>query len=120
EIHLATGFQNELFEHAGFPADLYAQIEQFCFGRCADERKDGETDTQFVYKTRKKALGEFKRQLWELETKDEILASQQSKMRFLFEQLGLSGNRAVVDRFVSAPERHRPAPESLKSLALRA
>ena len=28
---------------------------------CADERKDGETDTQFVYKTRKKALGTFKR-----------------------------------------------------------
>ena len=61
EIHLATGFQNALYEHEAFPADLYAEIEAFCHANCADERKAGETDTQFVYKTRKKALGAFKR-----------------------------------------------------------
>ena len=33
---------------------------------CADERKDGETEEQFLYKTRKKAIGPFKRQLWTL------------------------------------------------------
>ncbi len=37
------------------------------------------TDSQFVYTTRKKAIGPFKRQLWELATKDEILASQASE-----------------------------------------
>jgi fructose/tagatose bisphosphate aldolase len=115
EIHLATGFQNALYEHPAFPADIYASIETFCFEQCADERKDGETDTQFVYKTRKKALGEHKRQLWDLETKDEIIASQQAKMKFLFEQLGIPGNKAVVERFVTAPERHKPLPASLKS-----
>jgi fructose/tagatose bisphosphate aldolase len=120
EIHLATGFQNALYEHEAFPAELYAEIERFCFAECADERKDGETDTQFVYKTRKKALGEFKRRLWELETKDAIIASQEAKMRFLFEQLGITGNRPVVERFVSAPERHRPAPAGLRGVALRA
>jgi fructose/tagatose bisphosphate aldolase len=117
EIHLATGFQNALYEHEAFPAELYAEIERFCFEDCADERKDGETDTQFVYKTRKKALGQFKRRLWELETKDEIIASQQAKMAFLFDQLGIKGNREVVERFVSVPERHRPVPESLKATA---
>jgi fructose/tagatose bisphosphate aldolase len=120
EIHLATGFQNALYEHEAFPAELYAEIERFCFANCADERKDGETDTQFVYKTRKKALGQFKRQLWELESKEAIIASQQAKMRYLFEQLGITGNRAVVDRFVTVLERHKPAPTSLKSVALRA
>jgi hypothetical protein len=115
EIHLATGFQNALYEHPAFPADLYAKIEAFCFENCADERKDGETDTQFVYKTRKKALGTFKRELWDLATKDEIIASQQAKMKFLFEQLGIPGNKAVVDRFVTAPERHKPLPASLKA-----
>ena len=95
EIHLATGFQNALYEHPAFPADLHAKIEAFCFENCADERKDGETDTQFVYKTRKKALGTFKRELWDLETKDEIIASQQAKMKFLFEQLGIPGNKAT-------------------------
>ena len=115
EIHLATGFQNALYEHPAFPAELYAKIEAFCFETCADERKDGETDTQFVYKTRKKALGTFKRELWDLATKDEIIASQQAKMKFLFEQLGIPGNKAVVDRFVTTPERHKPLPASLKA-----
>jgi hypothetical protein len=40
-------------------------------------------------------------------------------MKFLFEQLGVTGNRAVVDRFVTAPERHKPVPASLKAVALR-
>jgi len=120
EIHLATGFQNALYEHEAFPADLHAEIERFCFSNCADERKEGETDTQFIYKTRKKALGEFKRRLWELETKDEIIASQQAKLHFLFEQLGISGNRALIEQIIRAPERHRPAPESLRSVALQA
>jgi fructose/tagatose bisphosphate aldolase len=114
EIHLATGFQNSLYEHPAFPADLYGKIEAFCVENCADERKAGETDTQFVYKTRKKALGTFKRELWDLAEKEEIIASQQAKMKFLFEQLAIPGNRALVDRFVTAPERHKPLPASLK------
>ena len=77
EIHLATGFQNMLYEHPAFPAELLREIEAFCFENCADERKPGESDDVFVYKTRKKALGPFKQQLWELSTKDEILADQQ-------------------------------------------
>ena len=31
-----------------------------------DERKATDTDEQFFYKSRKKALGPFKRQLWEM------------------------------------------------------
>jgi hypothetical protein len=117
EIHLATGFQNALYEHPAFPAELYAKVEQFCFAECADEHSEGQTDAQFVYKTRKKALGPIKRELWDLETKDEIIADQQAKMHYLFEQLGVSGNRATVERFVTIPERHRPAPASLKAPA---
>jgi fructose/tagatose bisphosphate aldolase len=115
EIHLATGFQNSLYEHPAFPAELYARVERYCHENLADEKSDAETDAQFVYKTRKKALGEFKRELWDLETKDQIIASQQAKMKFLFEQLGISGNRATVLKFVSAPERHRTPPASLSS-----
>ena len=80
EIHLATGFQNALYEHPAFPAALHREIEAWCFANAADERKPGQTDQQFVYTTRKKAIGPFKRQLWELETKDEILAAQRRKI----------------------------------------
>jgi hypothetical protein len=114
EIHLATGFQNSLYEHEAFPAELYAEIEAFCHANCADERKDGETETQFVYKTRKKALGQFKRQLWDLETKGEILAAQRRKIAYLFTELGVNDSRAMVDRYIQPVESHRPIPDALR------
>ena len=66
EIHLATGFQNALFEHPAFPAELHSEIEAWVFENALDERKPDQTDEQFVYTTRKKAIGPFKRQLWDL------------------------------------------------------
>ena len=97
EIHLATGFQNALYEHPAFPASLHREIEAWCFANAADERKPGQTDQQFVYTTRKKAIGPFKRQLWELETKDEILAAQRRKISYLFTELGVNDSRAMVE-----------------------
>ena len=44
------------------------EIDAWCRENAADERKDGQTDEQFLYTTRKKAIGPFKRQLWDLET----------------------------------------------------
>jgi fructose/tagatose bisphosphate aldolase len=114
EIHLATGFQNALYEHPDFPAALHAEIEGWCFANAADERSAGETDTQFVYKTRKKALGAHKRALWELSTKDAILASQAKHVTYLAQQLGVTGSREIVQRYVTAPVRHHPLPASLK------
>jgi len=113
EIHLATGFQNKLYEHPAFAHDLLAQIEAYCFANTADERKDGETDEQFIYKTRKKALGPFKRQLWELPTKDEILSAQRTEIEFLFDQLKVAGTAEYVAKYVDAIERHQPLPEAL-------
>ncbi len=114
EIHLATGFQNLLYEHPAFPAHLLREIEAWCDANTGDERKDGESQTQFFYKTRKKALGPFKRQLWELPAKDEILADQEKKFRFLFEQLAIPGTSEAVARYIRPLVQHRPLPESLK------
>ncbi|MER3418756.1 MAG: aldolase [Chloroflexota bacterium] len=117
EIHLATGFQNTLFDHPAFPPELRAEMEAWCFAHAADERKEGETDAQFVYKTRKKTIGPFKRQLWDLPTKDEILAVQAEKIGFLYDQLGVVGSRAMVDRYVAPVELHRPLPDALRAVA---
>jgi fructose/tagatose bisphosphate aldolase len=115
EIHLATGFQNLLFEHPAFPRDLLAEIERWCHENAADERKPGQTDEQFVYTTRKKAIGPFKRQLWDLPTKDEILAAQRRKIAFLLTELGVNGSEEMVQGFVRPVELHRPLPEALRS-----
>ena len=41
EIHLATGFQNALYEHPAFPESLHREIEAWCFETALDERKTG-------------------------------------------------------------------------------
>lgn len=113
EIHLATGFQNALYEHPAFPEELHRQIEAWCFANALDERKPDQTDQQFVYTTRKKALGPLKRQLWDLSTKDEILADQAKKIGFLFRELGVDGSRSMVDRYVTPVESHRVTQAAL-------
>jgi fructose/tagatose bisphosphate aldolase len=115
EIHLATGFQNALYEHPAFPAELHKAIEEWVFANCQDERKEGQTDIQFVYTGRKKAIGPFKRQLWDLPTKDAILASQAAKVDFLFKQLGTPGSRALVEKYVKPVEYHKPIPAAVKA-----
>jgi fructose/tagatose bisphosphate aldolase len=118
EIHLATGFQNLLYEHPAFPESLHEQIEHWCFANALDERKPDQTDQQFVYTTRKKAIGPFKRLLWDLESKDEILADQAKKIRFLCHELGVEGSRSMVDGYVTPVEWHRPMPTALSEALL--
>jgi fructose/tagatose bisphosphate aldolase len=117
EIHLATGFQNALYEHPAFPAELMEEIYAWCRVNAADERKDGQTEDQFLYTTRKKAIGPFKRQLWDLATKDEILASQAAKVDYLFTQLKVVGSMEMVTRYVKPVAVSRPIPEALASAA---
>jgi fructose/tagatose bisphosphate aldolase len=117
EIHLATGFQNALYEHPAFPAELHREIEAWCFANAHDERKPDQTDQQFVYTTRKKAIGPFKRQLWELPAKDEILAAQRRKIGFLFTELGVNGSRGMVDRYIRPVAQAMPPPEGLRESA---
>jgi hypothetical protein len=102
EIHLATQFQNMILDAPSFPAEMKEQIRDFCFANCQDERKDGETDEQFVYKTRKKALGPFKQRMWEMpdSAKGPIIQSLEDKFEFLMEKLGVFGTRDVVNKYV--------------------
>jgi fructose/tagatose bisphosphate aldolase len=116
EIHLATGFQNLLYDHEAFPAELMEQIEAWLVEHAADERKPDQTDEQFIYSTRKKALGPFKRQLWDLPTKDGILAAQRRKVSFLFTELGVNGSREMIDRYVRPVPQLPSMPDALRGV----
>jgi hypothetical protein len=111
EIHLATGFQNMILDAPSFPAELKEEIRRFCFEHAADERKPGETDEQFVYKTRKKALGPFKKRMWDMpaDAKQPIIAALEAKFEFLMEKLGVFGSRDTVLRYVPATASELPA-----------
>jgi fructose/tagatose bisphosphate aldolase len=104
EIHLATGFQNMILDAPTLPQEMKDAIRDFCFANCQDERKAGETDEQFVYKTRKKALGPFKRQMWELpeESKGPIIGELEAKFEFLMEKLGVFNTKDIVAKYVPA------------------
>ncbi len=117
EIHLATGFQNALYEHPAFPAGLMAEIGDWLRANAADERKEDQTEAQFLYTTRKKAIGPFKRELWELPVKDEILAAQSRKIGFLFAELRVNGSLEMVERYVTPVPVHRPIPAALRAAA---
>jgi hypothetical protein len=121
EIHLATGFQNTVYDHPAFPAELRAEVESWCRDNAAAERKDGQTESQFLYTTRKKAIGPFKRRTWELTAKDEILATQAAKLAFLFDQLRVTGTAEVLARHIpNGPAWHRPMPAALAAALVAA
>jgi hypothetical protein len=75
------------------------------------ERKASDTDEQFYYKTRKKAIGPFKRDVWTLpaDVRGAIAADLEKMFVFLFEQLNVNGTADLVDRFIQAPMQHHAA-----------
>ena len=117
EVHLATEFQNIMYDGGHFPSELKDEINQWCRENCADEAKEGETDEQFVYKTRKKAWGPFKQRVWDLPESVRAGMSQdlQNKFEFLMDQLGVANTRELVARYIQPVRIDKPMPESLKT-----
>ena len=111
EIHLATNFQNIIFDHPSLPADLRERLRTWVAENAAGERKSGDTDEQFYYKARKKAIGPFKREFWSLpaETRAAIAADLERTFVFLFDQLNVNGTENDINRFVQAPMQHHAA-----------
>ena len=101
----------------GLPGHLHKAVEEWVFENALDERKEGQTDQQFVYTTRKKAIGPFKRELWDLSTKDEILAAQHRKVSLPVQELRVAGTKEMVERYIRPVEFHRPLPEGLRAVA---
>ncbi|UCD11114.1 MAG: class II fructose-bisphosphate aldolase [Nitrospinaceae bacterium] len=112
EIHLATDFQNMVYESRYFPADFKQEIYAHLQTRFANEKKAGQTDEQFIYKTRKKGFGEFKARFWglPLEMRTAIGHELEGKMDFLFDKLNAGNTRDLVAKTVTPV----PVPPNLQ------
>jgi fructose/tagatose bisphosphate aldolase len=110
EIHLATGFQNMVLDAPSLPEEMKEAIRAFSFEHAADERKPDQTDEQFVYTTRKKALGPFKRRLWDLppQAKQPIIDALEEKFEFLMEKLGVFDTRDIVAKYIDTTRGELP------------
>jgi fructose-bisphosphate aldolase class II len=105
EVHLATGFQNIIYDSSYFPKDLLERINRHLDVNCSNERKDGETEEQFLYKTRKKAFGDFKKDLWRLpETSNrKIMQELEERFTLIFHKLNVTNTVDPVQKYVKMP-----------------
>jgi fructose-bisphosphate aldolase class II len=119
EIHLATNFQSLIFDHPKLPKALRDRMYAWLDANAQSEKKDGDTAEQFYYKARKKAIGPFKKECWELpaDVRAAIGADLQKTFTFLFEQLKVNGTADLVRKTVHAPEQHHTALAAVGALA---
>lgn len=103
EVHLATEFQNMVYESKFFPQELKVKMYDWTKANCASEKKEGETEEQFIYKARKKALGPFKKEIAKLpqEARNEITKEVEGKFDFLFKQLNMVNKKDLIDKYVT-------------------
>ena len=68
----------------------------------SDERKSGDTEEQFLYKTRKKAFGDFKKEIWGIPANNlrEIGETLEERFVYLFQKLNVVDTRDLVNKYV--------------------
>jgi fructose/tagatose bisphosphate aldolase len=117
EIHLATGFQNIILDSPHFPNEIKEEIYDFLRSSFAGEKKPSDSEDQFIYKTRKKAFGPFKKAFWSLPSgvMEPILEELGARFRLLFERLGTPGSAEGVVESVRPVPVNVPPPVSLTS-----
>jgi len=99
EIHLATGFQNIIYDSKALPEDFRKEVYEYLKKEFSSERKEGETEEQFIYKIRKKGFGSLKKKWWDLPepVKAEIRQELEKRFELLFKKLRVIDTKRVVE-----------------------
>jgi hypothetical protein len=110
EIHLATNFQNIIYDE--LPAEVVDQAYDYLYENLKGEWKEGKTEDQFLYSTRKKAIAPYKKTWWDLDQaiQERIGAALQEQFEFLFEKLAVNGTRSFAQALAPQVRQDRPRP----------
>jgi len=102
EVHLATGFQNIMYDSKALPAGFREEVYSFIKQEYGKERKEGQTEEQFIYSTRKKGLGPLKQKWWNLpsDVKEPIVKELEAKFELLFNKLRVGNTTDIVKKTV--------------------
>ncbi|MBI4654267.1 MAG: class II fructose-bisphosphate aldolase [Nitrospirae bacterium] len=102
EVHLATGFQNIMYDNKHLPAEFRNEVYLFIKQECAKEWKEGQTEEQFIYSTRKKGFGTLKKKWWDLPSsvKNPIMRELEDRFALLFEKLKVTNTVDIVKKTI--------------------
>jgi len=116
EIHLATGFQNLVYDNKYFPEDLRKEIYDYIKKEFSNEWMKDLTEEQFIYKTRKKALGPFKEKLWSIDEDiiSHIRKELETKFVFLFNELKVKNTVSLINSKIKIAETSLPKDYMIK------
>jgi len=98
EIHLATIFQNIVYDSPYFPDDLRQKIYRWLKQKYKNEMKEDEKEIQFLYRLRKKALGRFKKKINKIPLEDvnKICEELEEKFTFFIKSLNVSRTAGLI------------------------
>ena len=82
---------------------LLNEIDKHLLDKYAGQKRRGETEEQFLYKTRKRAFGDFKKEMWNLpeENLGGIREELERRFSLLFRKLNVVNTTDLIGRFVS-------------------
>lgn len=117
EVHLATGFQNIMFDHKAFPKELLDKMYAWLDTEKADEKKEDQTDEQFHYKTRKKAWGQFKKECWDMDeaAKAEIREALVKRFEFMYKELNVVNTEELAKEWIKGVEMRKKVADFSES-----
>ncbi len=90
-----------VYDSKNFPYKMREKFYEWLRQNLASEKNEGQTEEQFLYKTRKKALGPFKKDILGLseDIKAKITDEVESKFEFLFDKLKIANTRDLVLKY---------------------
>ncbi|MEX2314539.1 MAG: hypothetical protein WD628_02395, partial [Thermomicrobiales bacterium] len=105
EVHLATAFQSMVFDSQAFPSGLRDDIYAYLAEHHQNERKPDMTDAQFHYTARKRGIGPFKQQMWDLpeDARGQIMSELGDRFELIFTRLGVTGTMSMIRDITPTP-----------------
>jgi fructose/tagatose bisphosphate aldolase len=102
EVHLATGFQNIIYDSKYLPEEFRKEVYDYLKHEYRSEWKEGKTEEQFIYSIRKKGFGPLKKRWWDLpdEIKSSIMRELGAKFEILFERLKVVNTRGIISKTI--------------------
>ena len=99
EIHLATGWQNMIMDDPDFPSDLKERMEKWMEVKYCDRYESRE---ECIYRERKRAWGQFQKEIWEIEEarSAKIMSNLAERARKIQRELGMEGKSDLLLRYV--------------------